>query len=201
MTSWQFQKFGIAALAALCIFLCPSARAQNPDTSEPPKQVELNADNVKRFVATFEQIRQWQKANNTTSKTTDENDDADEEGGSDDASAMALVQTAKNSVEVKAILKKNNFEDMDKFAQVAQSVMLAYGYADPESGLADLEGNIKKSIDQVKSDKELSDDEKAEAIKNLESEALSVQKLKPLPGNIEVVKPYVAEIKKVVESE
>ena len=89
---------------------------------------------------------------------------------------------AKNSAEVKAILKKNNFEDLDKFAQTAQSVMLAYGYADPESGLADLEGNIKKSIEQVKSDKDLSDEEKAEAVKNLESEALSVQKLKPAAG-------------------
>lgn len=200
MLRWQFRKFALATLFVLGGFFITAAFAQNADTIESPKQIELNADMVKRFVATFSEIRKWQKTNDTTSKTTGD-DDADEEGGSDDASAMALVQAAKNSQDVKAILKKNNFEDMDKFAQVAQSVMLAYGYADPESGLSDLEGNIKKSIEQVKGDKELSDDEKAEAIKNLESEALSVQKLKPLPGNVEAVKPYVAEIKKVVESE
>jgi hypothetical protein len=195
------RKFGLAALFALGAFFVSAVFAQTVETAEPPKQIELSADMVKRFVATFSEIKKWQKANDTTSKTTDD-EDADEEGGSNNASAMALVQAAKSSEEVKAILKKNNFGDLDKFAQVAQSTIMAYYYADPESGLgADYEVNLRKSIEQLKNDKDISDEEKAEAIKGLESDIQGAQLRKPLPGNIEVVKPFVAEIKQVVESE
>lgn len=200
MTNWPIRKFAAAFILMLCVCFAPAARAQEPDMAEPPNQIELNPDMVKRFVATFDEIKKWQKANDTTSKTTDDAEE-EEEGGSDNASALAMVQAAKSSAEVKAILKKNNFDDLDKFAQVAQSAMLAYYYADPESGLAGQEASIQKTIEQVKNDKSFSEAEKAEAVKNLESEYQSVQKLKPLPANIAVVKPFVPEIKAIVESE
>jgi flagellar hook-basal body complex protein FliE len=199
------QKYSAAVFSVLCLSFClilsSPARSQGQMIMpEPPKQIELNADSVKRFVASLGEIKKWEKANSPTSKTTDE--DADEEGGAEDSSVMALIQSAKNSPEVKAILKKHNFDDVEKWSQIAQSVMTAYEYADPEKGLGpDYEANLKKSIEQVKNDKEYSAEEKAEAIKGIESELQTVQKSKPLPGNIEIVKPYVTEIKKLVESE
>ncbi len=188
----------LAALICLCVF---PAYAQDSAKDEPPKQIQLNSDAVKRFVATVDDVKKWQKSNDTTSKTSasDDDEEEDEEGGSEGGNIIALVQTTKNSPDTIAIFKKHGFSDFEKLNETGQSVMMAYGYADPEGGLADFEPNIRKTIEQVKNDKNFSDAEKAEAIKNLESEFQSVQKLKPLPGNIEAVRPYVAQIKKLME--
>ena len=198
MIKRQFSTSGAAALLALALFIAPAC-AQEAASLEQQKQIELNADLVKRFVLTLGEVRKWQKDNVTTSKTTD--DEEDEEGGEEGSVFAVSADAAKNQPEVKAILKKHNFDSADKFNETAHSVELAYNYADPESGFAGQEDSLKKTIEQVKADKETSDEEKAEAIKGLESEIVSVRNLKPLPGNVDVVKPFVAEIKKVVESE
>jgi hypothetical protein len=199
MTLWHIQKSSIAALLAFMLSAAPAC-AQSADNVEPPKQIELNADLVKRFVITFSEVRKWEKDNDTTSKTTTDEEE-DEEGGEDGSIFAVSADVVKKHPEIQSILKKHNFDSTDKFNEASYSVELAYNYADPEGGLAGQEDSIRKTIEQVKTNKDLSDDEKTEAVKGLESEIVSLQKLRPLSGNVDVVKPYVTEIKKVVESE
>ncbi|MES2906753.1 MAG: hypothetical protein V4691_06995 [Pseudomonadota bacterium] len=188
----------LAVLAALVFFACSlsSLSAQEAVGEEKVQQVQLNADTVKRFITAFEDIKRWQKANDVTAST--KGGEEEEEAGEN---LLSPVQGAANSEQMQTMLKKHGFDNLDVWGQTAQSVMLAYGYADPEGGLVDLDSNIQKSIEQIKNDADLSEEEKKEAVQNLENEYKSVAEMKPLPGNIDVVKPFVPQIKKMTESE
>ncbi len=197
MTSRFFPAFyAVVLFIALSSSALP-ANAQESEEETPLVQVTLTPDKVKNFIAAFKDVKSWQKSQHPekTSGDAEQHDDTEE------TDAMSVPQNPESTEKMKVIVKKYGFDTLENWEQTAQTVMLAYGYADPESGMADLKKNLTDSIEQIKKDSTLPAAEKAEAIKNLQDEISSSEKMKPLPANVDAVKPYVAELKKTVESE
>lgn len=194
-------RFSLRFLLLLLVALSlPSfAKAQENEQEVEIKQVTLTPDTVKNFIGAFQDIKAWQKSLDTTSKTTESDEDLKD--SEEHEEVISVPQDAASAAKMQDILKKHNFSTLESWEQTAQSVMLAYGYADPDNALSDPKKAIADSIEEIKKDTTLSEDEKKQAIKSLNEQVQVVDKMKPLPGNIETVKPYVPEIKKMVESE
>ena len=197
MTSKFLSALSTLALFGTLITFNLPVKAQESEEETPLVQVALTPDKVKNFIAAFKDVKTWQKAQHPDKASGD----AEQHDDTEETDAMSVPQNPESTEKMKVIVKKYGFDTLETWEQTAQTVMLAYGYADPESGMADLKKNLTDSIEQIKKDATLPASEKEEAIKNLNEEIASSEKMKPLPANVEAVKPFVSEIKKTVESE
>lgn len=188
-----------AAFLFLAVSCLPSPlRAQEAEEEVELKQIPLTSETVKNFVAAFQEVKSWQKPAGVTGSGAGNLHDLEEHEHDD---ALSVLRNAANTEKTQELLKKHHFATLEDLEQTAQSVMWAYNYADPESGLADPKKSILETIEQIKKDENLPQEEKDEAIKNLAEEMKTVDQMKPLPGNVETVRPFVPEIKKMMESD
>jgi hypothetical protein len=84
---------------------------------------------------------------------------------------------------------------------VAQSVMLAFGAADPQSGPVDLEAEKARVIEEINADKSLSEEDKTQALAALDEQFAALADFQPLPGNVEVVTPYLDRIREIFDEQ
>lgn len=177
-----------------------------------PKQIPLQAKQVEGFIAAwpeFEALREKLAAQNPQSKEQDKNpqnapesDEAEVGEAEDPIGALAgYLDDPKAKGEIEAILKKHAFATYSDWADVAQSVLLAFGASDPEGGGTDLAAEKKKVQDEISSDAALSEDEKKSALKDLDEQFAALESFQPLPGNVEAVKPYLDKIKNLFGDE
>ncbi|GLK55640.1 hypothetical protein JOD31_000559 [Methylopila capsulata] len=182
----------------------PSAAVEQTGDVEP-KQVPLNGKLVESFLAAwpeFDKLREKLAAQNPQTKaqenSTDqpESDEAEVGEAEDPIGALAsYLDKPEAKAEIDAILKKHQFATYSDWADVAQSVLLAFGASDPEGGDTDLAEEKKKVQAEIQNDAALSEDEKQAALKDLDEQFAALESFQPLPGNVEAVKPYVAKIK------
>jgi hypothetical protein len=171
-----------------------------------PKQVPLNGKQVENFIAAwpeFEALREKLASQNPTAKEQDKNpgnqpesDEAEVGEAEDPVGALAAYldkPEAKDQIE--AILKKHEFPTYSDWANVAQSVLLAFGASDPDGGETDLSAEKNKVQNEIENDAALSDDEKKAALKDLDEQFAALESFQPLPGNVDAVKPYLDKIK------
>ncbi len=203
-------------LGSVAVATAPVAFAQQPQneqkTEEPsaadiePKQVPLEGKKVEAFIAAwpeFEALREKLAAANpaTANQGKDKKDQADsdeaEVGEAEDpvGALAAYLDDPKAKPEIEAILKKHGFATYSDWADVAQSVLLAFGATDSEGGGTDLAAEKKKVQDEIQNDAALSEDEKKSALKDLDEQFAALESFQPLPGNVDAVKPYLAKIK------
>lgn len=188
----------------------PAAQAEQPaDPSAgdaEPKQVPLDGKLVESFVAAwpeFEALRaKLQAANPSASeqaknpKNEPESDEAEVGEAEDPVGALAeYLDDPKAKPQIEGILKRHNFAAYSDWANVAQSVLLAFGASDPDGGGTDLAAEKKKVQDEIQNDAALSEDEKKSALKDLDEQFAALESFQPLPGNVEAVKPYLDKIK------
>ncbi|MFC7052740.1 hypothetical protein ACFQI3_08585 [Hansschlegelia quercus] len=188
----------------------PPAGAQ---TGEPdgagdvePKQIPLNAKLVEHFIVAwpeFEALREKLQAANPQAKDQNpnnqpESDEAEVGEAEDPVGALAgYLDKPESKAQIEAILKKHEFATYAEWADVAQSVLLAFGASDPDGGETDLGAEKKKVQGEIESDAALSDDEKKSALKDLDEQFAALESFQPLPGNVEAVKPYLPKIKQL----
>ncbi|RXF75136.1 hypothetical protein [Hansschlegelia zhihuaiae] len=205
--------FAIAGLGAV-----PAAAQDKPAPAETqqggdqsaadlePKQVPLTGKLVEGFIAAwpeFEALREKLAAENPAAKEQDKNpqnqpesDEAEVGEAEDPIGALATyLDDPKAKPQIEAILKKHQFASYSDWADVAQSVLLAFGASDPEGGGTDLAAEKKKVQEEIQSDAALSEDEKKSALKDLDEQFAALESFQPLPGNVEAVKPYLDKIK------
>lgn len=190
----------------------PAAPAgQQPQGEAPsgdlePKQVPLQGKQVEAFIAAwpeFEALREKLAAANPQAKEQDKNpknqpesDEAEVGEAEDPIGALAAyLDDAKAKPQIEEILKKHGFATYSDWADVAQSVLLAFGASDPDGGGADLAAEKKKVQDEINGDAALSEDEKKSALKDLDEQFAALESFQPLPGNVDAVKPYLDKIK------
>lgn len=177
-----------------------------------PKQVPLDGKKVEAFIAAwpeFEALREKLAAQNpqTNEQTKNQNDqpesDEAEVGEAEDpVGALAgYLDDAKAKPQIEAILKKHNLASYSDWADVAQSVLLAFGASDPDGGGTDLAAEKKKVQEEIQADAALSEDEKKAALKDLDEQFAALESFQPLPGNVEAVKPYLEKIKNLFGDE
>ncbi|WP_020178402.1 hypothetical protein [Methylopila sp. M107] len=201
---------GVAAATAPATFAQGAQTAPKAEESSAadiePKQVPLEAKKVEAFIAAwpeFEALREKLAAANpaTSDQTKDkkdqpESDEAEVGEAEDPVGALAAyLDDAKAKPAIEAILKKHGFATYSDWADIAQSVLLAFGATDSDGGGTDLAAEKKKVQDEIQNDAALSEDEKKSALKDLDEQFAALESFQPLPGNVDAVKPYLEKIK------
>jgi len=101
---------------------------------------------------------------------------------------------AKAQAEMDAIIKKDGFASSDEFGQVADNIALVMSGIDPDTkNFSDPKTAIQKEIAEVNADKEMSPNEKKQALEELNEALKSAEPVK-FPGNIELVKKYYNDL-------
>lgn len=184
----------------------PAAQGETSAADLEPKQVPLQGKQIEAFIAAwpeFEELREKLSAESPQAKDQDKNpdnapesDEAEVGEAEDPIGALAVyLDDPKAKPQIEAILKKHGFASYSDWADVAQSVLLAFGASDPEGGGADLGAEKKKVQDEINGDAALSEDEKKAALKDLDEQFAALESFQPLPGNVDAVKPYLDKIK------
>ncbi|MFD1701778.1 hypothetical protein ACFSCV_02060 [Methylopila henanensis] len=202
----------VAAPAALATSaVAQDQAAPAPDSEANPaeieaKQIKLTPALVEAFLAAwpeFETLREkltaetpGAKAQESNPKDAPESDEAEVGEAEDPVGALAVyLDKPEAKAEIDAVLKKHNFATYSDWADTAQSVLLAFGASDPEGGETDLASEKRKVQTEIENDGALSDEEKQAALKDLDEQFAALESFQPLPGNVDVVKPYVDKIK------
>ncbi len=103
---------------------------------------------------------------------------------------------AKIQAEMESIIKKNGFASGDEFGTVADNISLVMSGIDPQTkAFSEPKVAIQKEIADVKADKEMSAEEKKQALAEL-AEALKSAEPVKFPGNVDLVKKYYDQLDK-----
>jgi hypothetical protein len=191
------------AAAGFLVFAAPAlpAVAQDAQTEAAvseiePQQVQLDAAAVERFLSSWKDLDALREKLDEAAGAAAE----DEEG--DPLFALgAHLDDPKAKVEIDATLAKHGFASFADWANVAQSVMLAFGAADPQSGPVDLEAEKARVIEEINADKSLSEEDKTQALAALDEQFAALADFQPLPGNVEVVTPYLDRIREIFDEQ
>lgn len=158
-----------------------------------PVQVPISPTLVERFLKSYPELVDLAKkleAKKPQQKSTD----------TEEGAAYALVPYLNDpaaTVEINRVLAKHGFANYAEWANVAHSIALAADASDPDSGLDDLDGQRKAAIEELEADTTLSADEKERGKMELEAQFGALQAFVPLPGNRDVVKPYLERLRAI----
>ncbi|MBP0582962.1 hypothetical protein J8I29_26790 [Labrys sp. LIt4] len=185
-----------SSLALSACFLSGSAGASDD-------QVKLTAPMVEKFIAARGELAVL--AADLTKKYGDRSDTP---GDDPVASLPAFQDIAEAKTRTDAILTKYDFKDLDTLDIVTNSVMLAYQADVPdnsggnaaENAQNDPEAEKAKARAEIEADQSLTPEKRKEALQQLDEQFASLQALTPLPGNAEVVKPFLDRLKPIAEA-
>jgi hypothetical protein len=158
-----------------------------PAEAQMGEDVTLDASLVDAFIRTYPEMK-------SAAEAIAARYDVDTGG---DPSALAALMTATEAWgELNGVATANGFSDFGHWLQVTISVARAYGFA--ESGAA-VDQGMAEALDAIRSDPNLSDAQKEMLITQMRQAAGTVTAMAPPAGNLEAVKPYMAELKALFE--
>jgi hypothetical protein len=103
---------------------------------------------------------------------------------------------AKIQAQMDAAIKKAGFASADEYGTVADNIQLVMSGIDPETKkFSDPKTAIQRDIEETKADKEMSPEEKKQALAEL-NEALKSSEPVKYPGNVDLVKKYYDQLDK-----
>jgi hypothetical protein len=190
----------VLGLVAVCLLVpLPVLAADDAD------QVMLTAPVVENFLAAHAEL-----ATLVADLTKKYGDRSDTPGDDPVASLSAFQDIAEAKTRTGGILERYGFKDLDDLQIVTNSIMLAYqaDVPDADSGdqaasdksQADLDADKAKAKAEVEADKSLTPDKKKEALQQIDDQYASLEALTPLPGNADVVRPYLEKLKPIAEA-
>jgi len=171
----------LAMLAGLAL-LAASAVAQTPKDGQDQgqlKQIKLTEKQVRDFISAQKQLAPL------ASKLDSAADKPD----------PALQK------QVEQIAKSNGFSTLDEFDDVAANISLVLAGLDPQSGqFTEPPEQIKKEIDELKQDKQMSQKEKDQVLAEMQD---ALKRAAPLQfkENVAVVKKFQKELDEVTPQE
>jgi hypothetical protein len=171
--------FGKLAVLAWLALLATSAVAQNKDGQEQLKQIKLTEKQVQDFISAQKQLAPL------ASKLESAGDKPD----------PALQK------QIEQIAKGNGFATLDEFDNVAVNISLVLAGLDPQSGqFTEPPEQIKKEIDELKQDKQMSQQDKDQALAEMQE---ALQRAAPLQfkENVAVVKKFQKQLDEVIPQE
>ena len=167
-------------------------------------QIKLTAPIVETFIAAHAEL------SGLAAELTKKYGDRSETPGDDPvASLPAFDNVPEAKAQATALLAKYRYKDFDEFEIVTNSVMLAYQADVPDTAgdqagsngaPVDLDAEKAKAKADVEADTSLTPDKKKEALQQIEEQYASLPDLAPLPGNADVVKPYLDKLKPIAEA-
>lgn len=183
-----------SGLALSACFMTGSAGASDD-------QIKLTPAVVEKFIAARAELTAL--AADLAKKYGDRSDTP---GDDPVASLPAFQDIAEAKTRIDAVLGKYEFKDLDALDVVTNSVMLAYQADVPDNNGAadnaqsDPETDKAKARAEIEADQSLTPEKKKEALQQLDEQFASLQALTPLPGNAEVVKPFLDRLKPIAEA-
>lgn len=168
----------------------PPATPADPAASAPAAaqvtQVPLTAETVEKFVSSWP----------TMEALGDEFAEAYgvDPGVTDPTSAFtAWSRQPAAKTKLDEALSKAGFSGLDQWIEVANSVVVAYGYDAAELAPERLD----EIVAEIQGSTEIPEDQKATVIAQVRQEFARAAELKPLPGNPEVVAPFAERLAEV----
>lgn len=182
------------ALAVLLVLLIAPLSAQAQGSPEAGAgglaQVKLSEDQVTGFIESYPRLR-----------ALGDKYDAMNEGRPNSRNpASAFTGMLKNEAalrEMNEVLQDHGFADFNDWAKVAYSIMIARQWEGDEKGPA---AQLDKAIDQIRSNKQLGDDQKKALIDRIESQRSMMGLFTPDPENVALVTQYGEQIDQAVDS-
>jgi len=96
------------------------------------------------------------------------------------------------------IISANGFADDFAWARALVSISLALGELDPEMPLSQAETEVRDEIARTRTDETLSEAEKADTIATLEGHLAELERMRPLTGNVDAVRPHVDRLTRIL---
>ena len=168
----------LAVLAGLTLLAASAvAQSQKGGQDQPQlKQIKLSEKQVKDFISAQKQLAPL-------------------------ASKLESAADKPNPAlqkQIEEIAKSNGFSTLDEFDDVAANISLVLAGLDPQSGqFTEPPDQIKKDIEELKQDKQLSQKEKDQALAEMQ-EALKRTAPVQFKENVAVVKKYQKELDQVI---
>ena len=186
---------GCATLAG-CVVLAGVAlvaplAAEEAGQSE---QVQLTPKDVENFLASYPAVQKLAQQFETRygpPQSTDEEDPAGTFAG--------YLKNDQARAEVEALLKRYGFANFEAWQRVTTSIVVAYGALGDEGAGADQ--GLDREIEAIRRDPKLTEEQKDARIAELTEQLGALTSFRPLPGNVDVVRPFEARLKAVMESE
>lgn len=184
----------VLAAAGLTIAMMSGSLPASAQTQLPP-QIQLTPELVESFVTSYPELRELgTRLEQKYGKVA-----ADPEDPS--SFVVGYAQYADARAQMQGIVERHGIPSVENWVQVAYSVMLAYSFAERGDGGGSVDSEMAEAIDQIKNDKSIPDQQKEQLIAMLEQQMAQISQLRPPPGNIEAVTPYVEQIKLIAESD
>jgi hypothetical protein len=167
-------------------------------------QVTLTAPMVENFIAAHAELSAL--AVELTKKYGDRSETA---GDDPVASLPAFQDVPEAKTRSAALLGRYHYQSFDELDIVTNSVMLAYqadvpdtgvGQASQDGSAASPDSEEAKAKAEIEADTSLTPEKKKEALQQIEEQYASLQDATPLPGNAEIVKPYIDKLKPIAEA-
>jgi len=171
----------LAVLAGLVLFAASAIAQGQKDGQDQSqvKQIKLSEKQVRDFISAQKQLAPL------ASKLESAGDQPD----------PALQK------QIEQIAKSSGFSTLDEFDDVAANISLVLAGLDPQSGqFTEPPDQIKKDIDELKQDKQLSQKEKDQALAEMQ-EALNKAAPLQFKENVAVVKKYQKQLDEVTPQE
>jgi len=165
----------LAVLAGLTLLAASAVAQTQKDGQDQLKQIKLSENQVRNFISAQKQLAPL----------------ASKLEGTTDKPDPALQK------QIEQIAKSNGFSTLDEFDDVAANISLVLAGLDPESGkFTEPPEQIKKEIDELKQDKQMSQKDKDQALAEMQ-EALKRAAPLEFKENVAVVKKYQKELDEV----
>jgi len=192
---FRVRFFAAAALVVALALPLGSARAQTPmpgpgALSPGFTQVELSDEDIENFIALHPKLTALGDRHGSRVD--------DESLSKNPAQALAAMQASQAVfAEMHALLAEHGFSDMQQWIQVAYSISLAHRWRDKHE--TDPMRNLDKTIAEIRANQQLSEQQRASLIAQIEGQRKLFAAFQPPDENIRRVKEYEDRLDEVLE--
>ena len=186
------QLFSAVLAATLLLTPAHDARAQ---TGLPTfEQVPLTADMIKRFVASYPELRAvGKKYEGKAPKSAD--------GSTSPIGALtSYLQLAPARAEMQAVLARHGFDGFADWVKVAQSIAMAYGFAKSGTDLEQPNAKMEQALSQIENNPRFTAEQKKQMSAMLQQQMALMLRMRPSAENLALVRKMMAEISAVMDS-
>ena len=173
----------VALAVGLAVPAAAVAQSSSSDTAVTQTQVTLTPDMVQRFIASWPDFK-------ALGDKLAEDRGVDPQAGTPTAAFAAWAREADAKAEIDAVVTRYGFGSLEQWIGVADSVMLAFSYDAEE--LSD--ERLAEILADVEASPQVPPDQKAAAAEQVRAYFAAARALKPLPGNVETVEPFLDDL-------
>lgn len=176
-------------MPVIALVLALSGAILGPARAEDGEQIKLTTAQIDHFLASHDELKALSE--DFAKKYGDR-----AEAGDDDPvlSLAAYLMVPEAATRLTEVLKRYQFSSLSEWQQVMTSIVLALPYANTANPPPNLDTEMARAKGEIEADKTLSDEQRKQALAQLQEQYEEAKESVPLPENIETLKPYAAKL-------